>query len=112
MIRLLTVFVLLSAFLAKADCTGSGMWVYPQNGTISQNSFFIVELYLHSRQTLDTLEKKKDAYLESNTGHQVTLEVYKVVKGGFTNSQAFLKITSPLKKWVALRDENQKFKRF
>jgi|GEM_PF-290416 len=94
--RLLLFFAsLLLSHAALAECTASGITVWPLKKTIARNPVFIVEGFANSQAVIEQLGKEKKVYLKSGDA-VVQLKVVRVLKGGFYLTQAVLKPVSEL----------------
>lgn len=78
-----------------ADCAGTGLWVFPNNKTINQNSIFVLTGYAESQHVIVALNKKHPVYLKSGR-HKIQLLVSEICIGQFYLTQAILKPESPL----------------
>src|SRR5690554_436969 len=90
--------IILSLILSNqvyARCSSSGIWTYPSDGEISQNSIFIIEGFSRSQGIIDSLNIRYPMYLQAD-GHTVRLEVVQTHKGMFLLTQAILKPKSKL----------------
>lgn len=72
-----------------AKCASSGIWAFPQNGVIKQNSWIMIEGYATSQKIINSLNQDYPIYLESK-GHKVKLNVTSIFKGQFQLTQAIL----------------------
>ncbi len=84
---------------AFARCSSHGIWTYPKNGILKQNSWIIVEGYATSQKIINSLNQDYPVYLESE-GHKVKLNVKNVYKGQYQLTQAILE---PNEKLIAGR---------
>ena len=89
---ILGLFCSISAF---ADCAGNGLWVFPKNKTINQNSIFVLTGYAESQHVIFALNKKHPVYLKSGH-HKIKLLVSEICIGQFYLTQAILKPETPL----------------
>lgn len=89
-------FVFFYSISLFADCTFSGIWVFPKGDEISKNSIIMIEGYAASQQVINNLDGKYPAYLQSEN-HIVRLKVETILEGGFRLTQAILKPQEPLR---------------
>lgn len=87
--------ILLFSQRALADCAGDGIYYWPQNQTLFQNSIIMIEGYGLSQDIIKDFNKKYPVYLGTK-GHKVKLEVVETLVGGFHLTQAILKPTENL----------------
>lgn len=81
---------------AWCDCSSSGLYFWPNNKTIRQNSIFIVEGYFFSQDIIDSLGTKHKIYLKCGN-EKIELKVVEILTGQFSLTQAILKpIRQPL----------------
>jgi hypothetical protein len=68
--RLFFLLIILTInFSAKADCTSSGINVWPNQQNIATNSIFVIEGYAQSQELIGQLNKKNKVYLKSVISH-------------------------------------------
>jgi len=79
-----------------AICDDRGLWFFPENKTIKQNSWFMIEGYATSQSIINSLNNKYPVYLQSGK-HKVKLIVISTHKGAFGLTQAILKPAKKLK---------------
>ncbi len=107
--------VILSVFtinLVSADCSGNGLWAFPNTKTIKQNSIIVLTGYYRSQNIVTSLNKKYPIYLESE-GHKVKLNVKSIYKGMFELTQAVLEPEEELisgRTYILIIDRLGKFK--
>ncbi len=80
-----------------AACETNGIWVFPRNGEIKQNSWFMIEGYAESQEIISNLNSKYTIYLESGK-HKVKLIIVSKHIGMFDVTQVILKPEELLKK--------------
>lgn len=85
---------------ALGDCSGAGLWVFPDNQSLKQNSLIVLTGYSSSQAVLDSLNERYPIYLKSE-GHKVKLNVRSKHQGMFRVSQAILE---PDEKLIAGRE--------
>ena len=81
---------ILGTISVYADCSGSGLWVFPIESTIKQNSIFILDGYSESQEVILKLNKKHNIYLK-NGDKKIKLIVTEICVGEFFLTQAVLK---------------------
>lgn len=75
---------------AHADCSGTGLWVFPSGQSIKQNSIFVLDGYAESQNIVLNLNKKYNIYLEGGN-KKIKLVVNEICVGQFYLTQAVLK---------------------
>lgn len=94
--------ILLGLFLTSiadkcfAECSSSGISVYPRTKTIFSNPIFIIEGYSSSQSVIRHLNNGNAIYLTSG-GDTIPLTVLKILVGKLDLTQAILKPSSNLK---------------
>jgi len=78
-----------------ASCLPYGISAFPKSNEISQNSILMVEGYAFSQGIIVELNKKYPIYLQSGN-HRVKLSIKETCEGGFSLTQAMLKIEGEL----------------
>lgn len=73
-----------------ADCSDSGISIFPRQSTIKQNPIFILEGYLESQPIITGLNKQYPIYLQ-NDHEKVRLQVTETLIGQVALTQAVLK---------------------
>ncbi len=106
-LTILLILFLLHSVYGRSDCANSGIWVSSISKVTTTNSLFLIEGYAQSMDVIKKLNKDYPVYIES-FNHKVRLEVIIYNKGDFNVSQAVLKPTEKLMKWVSydIRIEN------
>jgi hypothetical protein len=89
---ILGLFCTISVF---ADCAGAGLWMFPNNKTINQNSIFVLTGYAESQHVIVALNTKHPVYLKSGR-QKIKLQVSEICIGQFYLTQAILKPETPL----------------
>jgi len=90
--KTLALFIILSAFLttrAFADCTASGLHVWPAGNTLKQNAIIVLEGYAKSQELILQLNDKYPAYLKAGN-RKVKLNIKEICIGQFELTQAIL----------------------
>lgn len=85
-----TLLLLILPFLAYADCSINGIWVFPGKSEIRTNSLFVITGYAKSQQIITQLNTRYNAYLFDGA-EKVPLVVTETYAGGFQLTQAVLK---------------------
>ncbi|WP_131725534.1 MULTISPECIES: hypothetical protein [unclassified Chryseobacterium] len=86
---ILLLVILTFNFSAKAECSFSGINVWPNQQNIAPNSIFVVEGYAQSQELILQLNKKNRIYLTGNAV-RIPLKVLRILKGQFGLTQAIL----------------------
>lgn len=87
---ILLLIILTFNFSAKAECSFSGINVWPTQQNIAPNSIFVIEGYAQSQELIMQLNKKNKIYLTGNS-ERVAIKVLRILKGQFGLTQAILK---------------------
>jgi hypothetical protein len=90
-----TLLTLITTTDIHADCSSSGIRVFPRTEIISTNPIFIVEGYAFSQSVINQLNQRNSIYLTSGND-RVSLKVIKTIRGQFSLTQALLKPTTEL----------------
>jgi hypothetical protein len=89
--RLILLFIILTInFSAKAECTSSGINVWPTQQNISTNSIFVIEGYAQSQELIRQLNKKNKVYLKCSS-EIIPIKVLRILEGQYSLTQAILK---------------------
>jgi hypothetical protein len=84
-------FIFLVNFISvKADCSSSGISVWPKQQNIASNSIFAIQGYAQSQELIRQLNKKNKIYLKCNS-EIILLKVLKILEGQYSLTQAILK---------------------
>lgn len=86
---------LLYPITSYADCSETGLSIFPRGSMIRQNSIFILEAFSESQYVIAGLNKAYPIYLQS-ADKKVRLLVTELLKGEHLLSQAILKPESEL----------------
>ncbi|WP_262147890.1 hypothetical protein [Chryseobacterium foetidum] len=86
---ILLLIILTFNFSAKAECSFSGINVWPTQQNIAPNSIIIIEGYAESQELILQLNKKNKIYLTGNS-ERVAIKVVRILKGQFGLTQAIL----------------------
>lgn len=78
-----------TATIARADCSSSGLYVFPTGSTVKQNTLFVIDGYASSQKIIEGLDKKYPVYLQSGE-KRVDLIVKETLIGQFYLTQAIL----------------------
>lgn len=73
-----------------ADCTFSGIWVWPKSDSINANGVVIIDGYATDREHVKNITHKYPAFLQSNS-HKVPLLLMDFNEGGVLINQVVLK---------------------
>jgi len=87
---ILFLIILTINFLAKAECSSSGINVWPSQQYISTNSIFVIEGYAQSQELIIQLNKKNNIYLSCNS-ERIPIKVLRILKGQYSLTQAVLR---------------------
>lgn len=87
--------VFLTATQVLADCISAGIWAYPSQHEIKQNSLIMVEGYAQSQKIVSALGKKYTIYLET-VGHRVQLKPLEVYQSTYALTQVLFKPSEKL----------------
>lgn len=82
-------------FNSFADCSSSGLSVYPSQKEVKKDNLFIVEGYAHSQKVITGLNTEFPVYLECGN-ERIALLVLETHAGQFSLNQAILKPEKPL----------------
>lgn len=101
------IFLMVTAQLTHAKCTGNGIYLLSQYATINRNGLIILEFYGGSRLLVPDLNKKYLIYLQSGE-EKITLIPVEILKGEFQVTQVVFKATTELvaKKQYELQLDN------
>ena len=94
LILILIIFTL-SVNFAFAECAMSGMQFFPDKKNTSLNSMFIIQGYSISQKTVESF-RKREIFLESESGELVLLSLQEILKGQMSLTQAIFKPVSAL----------------
>ncbi|MFM2387890.1 MAG: hypothetical protein RL660_2647 [Bacteroidota bacterium] len=78
------------AVICKADCTSSGIDVFPRSVFIAPNSIFIVQGYAESQTLIENLNGKNPIYLRAGSD-TVPLIVQTIIRSPYALTQAICK---------------------
>jgi len=92
---ILFAFLILAA-IAKADCSGSGIGVWPYTSNLKANPVIVIEFYGSSQQIVSGLNNKYSIYLKSGK-EKISLLIIEVCKGQFRLIQVIVKPATELK---------------
>ena len=81
--------ILIFNFSAKAECTFSGINVWPNQQNIAPNSIFVIEGYAQSQELIMQLNKKNKIYLKGDS-ERIPIKVLRILQGQFGLTQAIL----------------------
>ena len=87
---LIIIIALFCTANAYADCSDSGLWVFPSGQTIKQNPIFVLDGYDRSQEVVLGINKRHYLYLKSGT-KKIKLLVLEICVGDFYLTQAILK---------------------
>jgi len=87
---------LISAAIAKADCSSSGIGVWPRTSNLKVNPVIVIEFYGASQQIVAGLNNKHSIYLKSGE-EKIRLMIIEVCKGQFRLTQVIVKPATELK---------------
>lgn len=90
-----TLLTIMTTADIHAECSSSGISVFPRTKVISTNPIFIVQGYAHSQSVINQLNQRNSIYLTSGKD-RISLTVIKTIKGQFGLTQALLKPTAEL----------------
>jgi hypothetical protein len=83
-------FIFIINFISvKADCSSSGISVWPKQQNIASNSIFVIQGYAQSQELIRQLNKKNKIYLKCNS-EIILLKVLKILEGQYSLTQAVL----------------------
>jgi hypothetical protein len=85
----LTFMALCLAVALKADCAGTGLYVWPKGNMIKKNPVIMLEGYAESQHVILGLNKKHRVYLK-NGENKIQLAVKETLVGDFYLTQALL----------------------
>ncbi|HLD52440.1 MAG TPA: hypothetical protein VJA82_03990 [Sediminibacterium sp.] len=106
-------FGLIFSITLHAECTMSGISIFPQSGSISKNQNFVIEGYSMSQQTVLGLNKKHSIYLKSGN-KKIKLIVTELCIGQYNLTQVIVKPDELLemgKEYTIIIDSLPKFER-
>lgn len=83
-------FMLLFTISVNASCSGNGLWVFPSDSMVKQNSIFVLDGYAASQKIILGLNKKYPIYLQSGE-KKIKLLVTEICVGQYRLTQAVLK---------------------
>lgn len=86
----LIIIGLFCSLAVNAECTMSGLSIFPNSNSISKNQIFVIEGYTLSQQTVLGLNDKYRIYLKSGS-KKIKLNVTELCIGQFNLTQAILK---------------------
>lgn len=94
-IWIFTLLTIITTTDIHAECSSSGIRVFPRTEVISTNPIFIVQGYALSQSVINQLNQRNSIYLTSGKD-RISLTVIKTIKGQFSMAQALLKPTTEL----------------
>lgn len=106
-------FGLFFSITLHAECTMSGLSIFPHSGSISKNQIFVIEGYSMSQQTILGLNKKYSIYLKSGN-KKIKLIVTELCIGQYNLTQVIVKPEELLemgKEYTIIIDSLPKFER-
>lgn len=83
-------FFLMATMNAKADCSSSAIYFWPETNSIKQNSMIIITGYGTSQKIITKLNRSYPVYLKSGE-KKIKLLVQEIAVGQFALTQAILK---------------------
>lgn len=89
-------FITISANIF-AMCGDRGLWFFPENQEIKQNSWIMITAYSMSQEVVNKLNTKYPVYLQAGR-HKVKLTIVSRQEGMFSQTQVILKPEKQLKK--------------
>lgn len=92
--KLIIIFFTILNLSLKAECNSQGIYVWPKDSIVSQNSIFIIEGYFFSQNSILKCNEK-NTYLKSGN-EKIPLKVFKLFKSQFDLTQVLLKPTKNL----------------